>query len=317
MTIIIITLTILIVAVLTISYITYRFAFYNPTNKKNALLELPDNSQYTEFKDETDRLVKIMQETPYEVVEITSRDGLKLKAKYYHYFDGAPLHIQFHGYKGSAFRDFCGNAYLAEKLKFNALIVDQRGHGESDGNTICFGIKERFDVLDWIGYALYRFGDDISIILSGVSMGSATVLMASNLDLPHNIKGIVTDCPFSTPFDIINTVCERDVGVSPKLAFPFLMLGAGLFAKINLKSVSAVECVKDAKVPILIIHGEDDRFVPCEMSREICNANPELVRLETFADAGHGLSYMKDTERYHDILKEFLSYCHNRSKPTA
>lgn len=301
---------------LTISYITYRLAFYNPTNKKNVLLELPNNSQYNGFKKETDRLVKMMQETPYEVVEITSHDGLKLKAKYYHYFDDAPLHIQFHGYKGSAFRDFCGNAYLAEKLRFNALIVDQRGHGESEGNTICFGIKERFDVLSWIGYSLYRFGEDISIILSGVSMGSATVLMSSNLELPQNVKGIVADCPFSTPFDIINTVCERDMHISPKLAFPFLMLGARLFAKINLKSVSAVECVKNSNIPILIIHGEDDRFVPCEMSKEIYNANPDIVKLETFAGAGHGLSYMCDTERYKTILEEFLNYCHNRSKPT-
>ncbi len=309
-------LLILAIIVLTISYITYRLAFHNPTNKKNALFELPDNSQYSEFKEKTNELVKIMRETPYEIVEITSHDGLKLKAKYYHYFDDAPLHIQFHGYKGSAFRDFCGNAYLAEKLRFNALIVDQRGHGESDGNTICFGIKERFDVLSWIGYALYRFGDDISIILSGVSMGSATVLMSSNLELPHNVKGIVADCPFSTPFDIINTVCERDMGISSKLAYPFLMLGARLFAKINLKSVSAVECVKDSKVPILIIHGEDDRFVPCEMSKEIYKANREFVKLETFADAGHGLSYMCDTERYKTILEEFLNYCHNRGKPT-
>lgn len=315
MTVIII-LIILAVIILAVSYVTYRLAFYNPTSKKNTLFELPDNSQYNEFKEQTNSLVKIMQETPYEVVEITSYDGLKLKAKYYHYFDNAPLHIQFHGYKGSACRDFCGNAYLAEKLRFNALIVDQRGHGESDGNNICFGIKERFDVLSWIGYSLYRFGDDISIVLSGVSMGSATVLMSSNLDLPRNVKGIVADCPYSTPFDIINTVCKRDMGISPKLAFPFLMLGARLFANINLKSVSAVECVKEAQVPILIIHGEDDRFVPCEMSREIYNANPDIVKLETFSGAGHGLSYMKDTERYYSILKEFLNYCHNKNKPT-
>lgn len=311
---ILIILTIIIAVAVSLSFITFTLAFYNPTKHKSKLFELPDNSQYNEFKEQMNELVKIMRETPYETVEITSYDGLKLKAKYYHYFDDAPLHIQFHGYKGSAFRDFCGNAVLAEKLRFNALIVDQRGHGESDGNTICFGIKERYDVLSWIGFALDRFGGDLSIILSGVSMGSATVLMASNLELPKNVKGIVTDCPFSTPFDIINTVCKRDFGIHPKLLYPFLMLGATLFGKMNLKSVSAVDCVKNAKVPILIIHGENDRFVPCEMSKEIYNANPNLVKLETFADAGHGLSFMKDTERYYNVLKDFLDFCHNRTK---
>lgn len=303
--------------ILAISYITYRMAFYNPTKEKSNLFKLPDDSQYDEFRDEMNSLVKTMQETPFEVVETTSYDGLKLFARYYHYKDNAPLHIQFHGYKGSAFRDFCGNAVLADKLGFNALIVDQRGHGNSDGNTICFGIKERYDVLSWIGFALDRFGGDLSIILSGVSMGSATVLMASNLDLPKNVKGIVTDCPFSSPFDIINTVCKRDVGISPKLAYPFLMLGASLFAGINLKSVTATKCVEEANVPILIIHGEDDRFVPCEMSREIYNVNPNIVKLETFTDAGHGLSFMKDTKRYEEVLNEFLNYCHNINKPTV
>jgi len=315
MPVLIILLTIIVI-VISISYITFRLTFYNPTKCKSKLFELPDNSQYNEFKKETEELVEIMKETPYETVEITSYDGLKLKAKYYHYFDDAPLHIQFHGYKGSAFRDFCGNAYLAEKLRFNALIVDQRGHGESGGNTICFGIKERFDVISWIGYSLYRFGDDISIILSGVSMGSATVLMASNLELPKNVKGIVADCPFSTPFDIINTVCNRDYGISPKLIYPFLMLGAAIFGRMNLKSSSAVEAVKNTNVPILIIHGEDDRFVPCEMSKKIQAANPQLIKLETFTDAGHGLSYMKDTERYYKVLKDFLDFCHNRTKST-
>ena len=303
--------------ILAVSYITYLKAFHNPPKEKSNLLKLPDNSQYDEFREETNALVDIMHKTPFETVEITSYDRLKLFARYYHYKDGGPLHIQFHGYKGSAFRDFCGNAVLAEKLGFNALIVDQRGHGNSDGNTICFGIKERFDVLSWIGFALDRFGDDLSIILSGVSMGSATVLMASDLELPKNVKGIVTDCPFSSPFDIINTVCQRDVGISPKLAYPFLMLGARLFAGINLKSVTATNCVKNATVPILIIHGEDDRFVPREMSREIYNANPQLVKLETFAGAGHGLSFMKNTERYEKLLGEFLNYCHNRNKPTV
>ncbi len=60
----------------------------------------------------------------------------------------------------------------------NVLMIEERAHLESEGHTITFGIKERYDALDWIRYALQRFGEDTRIILVGISMGAATVLMA-------------------------------------------------------------------------------------------------------------------------------------------
>lgn len=149
-----------------------------------------------------------MDELTFESVFITSFDGVKLYARYYHVRDGAPLQIQFHGYRGSALLDFCGGNKLAREIGHNTLVVDQRAHGKSGGNTITFGINERYDCLSCINYAVERSGKETPIFLSGVSMDAATVLMASELNLPDNVIGIIADSPYSSPEEIIRKVCR-------------------------------------------------------------------------------------------------------------
>ena len=87
-----------------------------------------------------------------------------------------------------------------------------------------------------------------------------------------------------------------------RLIWPFVRLGALLFGRFVPEEGDAVRAVGRARVPILIVHGEDDRFVPCAMSEAIRDANPTLVRRHTFPGAGHGLSYVRDTARYEALL---------------
>lgn len=286
----------------------FRTAFYSPPGNRDKALILPDGEQYAPYLEQTSSMIKDMEELPWEEVCITSFDGTELFGRYFHTADGAPLQIQFHGYRGSAFRDFCGGNRLARKLGQNTLLVDQRAHGRSGGRVITFGIKERYDCLCWANYARERFGAETPVILAGVSMGGATVLMASELKLPDNVVGIIADCPYSSPADIIRKVCG-DMGLPPKLAFPFVRLCARLFGRFDLTFASAVEAVRNTKLPILIFHGEDDRFVPCEMSGEIAGAGGSKVIRATFPGAGHGLCYMLDTERYEALTREFVGKC--------
>ena len=194
------------------------------------------------------------------------------RQRYYHVRDGAPLQIQFHGYRGAALRDFCGGNKLARESGQNTLVVDQRAHGKSGGNTITFGIRERLDCLSWVKYANQRFSSGTPIFLSGVSMGATTVLMASELKLPANVMGIIADCPYSSPEVIIRKVCREDMHLPPALTMPLIRLGARLFGHFVLNESSAVQAVGNKNIPILLLHGEDDRFVPCDMSREIFDA---------------------------------------------
>ena len=299
----------LIVFLLAISYLAYRKAFYVPKNIKENICAIPSGEQYDRVKDRILSLLKEMDTLTYESISITAFDGVILYARYYHVRNDAPLQIQFHGYRGSAFRDFCGGHKLAREAGYNILLVDQRAHGKSGGNTITFGIKERYDCLSWVNYALERFGKETPIILSGVSMGAATVLMASELNLPDHVIGIIADSPYSSPDEIIRKVCREDMGLPPAIAMFFIRLGAGIFGHFDLKSADAVNAVCHTKIPILLLHGESDRFVPCDMSKEIAeNASGRIIR-ETFPGAGHGISYIVDPDRYSIIVNRFTEEC--------
>ena len=138
-------------------------------------------------------LIDRMAALAYEQVFTTSFDGLTLAGRYYEVKAGAPLAICFHGYRGSAVRDFCGGAIICMEAGYNTLVIDERGHGKSRGHTVSFGVKEKYDVISWIDYANRRFGKEQKIVLCGISMGASTVLMASALPLPENVVGITAD----------------------------------------------------------------------------------------------------------------------------
>ncbi len=288
-----------------VSYFTFHIVFRAPKRVLDTNITMPKGKQYEKQRPGISKSVDQMLARPFEPVTITTYDGKKLYARYYHVADNAPLQIFFHGYKSYAVLDCCGGSLLAQKLGHNALVVDQRAHGQSEGNTITFGIKERRDCLCWINYALSRFGEDTQIILSGLSMGAATVLMAADLNLPANVIGIIADCPFSAPKAIIQKVC-KDMHLPATLLYPFIKLGAKAFGGFDLEESCALSSVANANIPILLLHGEADHFVPCEMSRAIYSACSSTAFLETFPDAGHGLSYITGIEKYENITNDFI-----------
>lgn len=298
----------LLILAITTAYICYRISFYAPkrVTDKDVKVQLPEGGLYDTLRVDIQKSVDRMLAREYEPVWITTFDGHKLFARYYHVADNAPLQIQFHGYKSSAVLDFSGGSYLAKMLGQNALVVDQRSHGLSEGTSITFGIKERKDVLCWIDYANKRFGTDTKIVLAGLSMGAATVLMTADLALPENVVGIFADCPYSSPKEIIKKVCRTDMHMPANLLYPFVKLGAKLFAGFDLEETSAASAVAKARIPILIIHGDGDDFVPCDMSRQIQASNPEKVSLVTIPDAGHGLAYMMGPKKYEEAAIAFL-----------
>ena len=153
-----------------------------------------------------------------------------------------------------------------------------------------------------------RFGKDVPIILSGLSMGAATVLMATDLDLPPNVKGIIADCPYSSPKEIIMKVAKQR-HFPPKLMFPFVWLGGFLFGHFNLLESSAIEAIKTCNIPILILHGDCDELVPHEMSKQMQASGAKDITLETFEGAGHGLSYIIIPDKYEKAILEFTKRC--------
>ena len=209
-----------------------------------------------------------------EKVKLTSFDGLELAALYLPVERPRGTVIAFHGYRSLATIDFALEVEFLHRLGYDVVLPYQRSHGESQGKYITYGVKERFDCQSWARYAARRWGDR-SLFLMGISMGAATVLMASGLELPPNTRGIVADCGFTTPWDIMAHVARRDY-----------------------------------KLPrALFLHGEKDDFVPVSMTEENYHAcaSPKALRLVPGAE--HAQSFGVDTPGCEETIQRFLEGC--------
>ena len=290
-----------------ISYLCFRMAFYSPDRPTvpSDAIDIPEGAAYEEFREDMEKWARDLRAMPHEEMSITSFDGLTLRGKFYEYAPNAPIELMFHGYRGTAERDLSGGVARCFQLGRSALLVDQRGCSDSEGNVISFGINEHRDCLAWLDFAIQRFGKDVKIILTGISMGASTVLMVSDQALPPNVLGILADCGFSSAKDIIKKVI-RQMGLPAEVGYPFVKLGAKLFGHFDLEAHSAVEAVKNATVPVIFFHGDGDDYVPCEMSRinyEACTSKKKLVIIPR---AGHGLSYPVAPDIYLNALREFF-----------
>lgn len=245
----------------------------------------------------------------YEMQTVTTDDGLKLVARYFTAEKPSDNTVIFiHGYRASSngYKDFAELYSYYEKNNFNILLLSLRGHGDSEGKYVGFGILDRNDILKWI-YALRAKNPNVNIYLHGLSMGGTAVMMCSSLNLPENVKGIVEDSGFTRPWDIFSEQCKRFMRIP---TFPLLNIAemwTKALAKYDFKSVSAADSVKQSKVPILFIHGGDDKFVPSYMSKvcyDACTAPKELLIIE---GAGHVMSYFTDPVRYEAALNKFYN----------
>ena len=287
-------------SIIVMIYIIYRLSFYYNNDPSIEFLETEPVKPYREL---IIQYIKDAAALPYEKVWTKSFDGLNLCARLYVNDPKAPFDILFHGYKSGSIKDFSGGINLSLKNGHNVLLVDQRAHGDSEGNIISFGINERFDVVSWVNYLIDRFGNEILIGLYGISMGAATVIMASELDLPKNVKLVVADCPFSSAEDIIIKVTS-ETKCPLFLLKMFLPMSAKILGKFNIHASSAVKAAKNAKVPILLIHGKGDDLVPFSMSEKI-KGNNDKVEFHPFDCNVHGLSYIFETEKYEQLVKDF------------
>ncbi len=265
----------------------------NPSN--------PWGAYYSRIQNGVDWLY---QQKP-ELVEIRSYDGLRLCGYFLPANNAHTTILLMHGYRSRELYDFsCIYQYYHEH-GYNLLIPWQRAHGRSEGHFICFGVKERFDCLKWIEYINNRFGMQQDIIMEGMSMGASTVLMAAGLPLPENVRGVIADCGFTSPYEIMaNTMQRWKIPVHPYLDMMTWIIR--FFPGIDLHT-STEDALRFCRIPLLLIHGTADRIVPPEMSQRNFNACAGEKELLLVDGAGHGFSYLVNEELCSLALERFLT----------
>ena len=289
-----------------ILYGCFLLTFYSFKRRETGVDEypLPKGAVYEPFYPAMIGWMKETRQMASEDFSIRSHDGLTLRGKYYEHTKNSPIEIMFPGYRGTAERDLCGAAQRCHKLGHSAFIVDQRAGGRSDGHVISFGINESKDCLAWVDFVIEYFGPDVKIILTGISMGAATVMLAAGHLLPKNVIGVLADCGYSSASDIIKKVIG-DLHLPSSIVYPLVRWAGKIYGGFDVEKSDVLSSVKKATVPIIFIHGESDDFIPHEMSKllyENCNTKKCFLSVP---GAGHGLAYPMDPDDYIAKVQKF------------
>ena len=285
--------------------LVFKFIFSKPSRSTKIPSYYVDTPHYKVSREG----MKILKTLPSEDKYITSRDGHKLHA--YMFQADKPSKkfiIGIHGYRSYSRPEYAPYTEFYRKEGFNMFLPDDRAHAPSEGDYVGFGVLDRLDCVDWAKYVVETYGDDVEILLHGVSMGAATVLAASGEeDLPPQVKGIISDCGFTSAFEVLKFQLKNMAHLpSSDKVLPKVEKICSEKAGFNFHEYSAIEQIKKAKVPVLFVQGEKDNMVPAHMAKDLYEVCPTKKKLLMVKEAGHGESIAFAPEEYYQDIKEMF-----------
>ncbi len=271
--------------------------------------EMADEATWAEYKKMITPAKEWLMAQPLQHINIKARDGISLSGHYLACSNpGKNLVICLHGYTSNGLSNYCAISKYYQDMGFDLLITDHRAHGQSEGDYAGFGILDRFDCLKWIEYAIERFGSDVKILLHGISMGASTALMTLGFEnLPQNVIGAVSDCAFTSPYDVFSHIVKRDYHLPSFPIMNFCDMLCSKKAGYKFRDYSTLTALQNTDRPVLLIHGENDNFVPTWMTEknyEVCASPKEKLLVK---NAGHGASYYENKEEYENAVTAFVT----------
>lgn len=213
--------------------------------------------------------------------------------------------IVVHGFTNDK-EDMKPYAWMFHELGYNVLMPDNMSHGDSQGQIIGYGWNDRLNIIKWAEILVER-NSDSQITLFGVSMGAATVMMASGEEsLPSQVVNIIEDCGYSSVWDELKYQAKEMYNLP---AFPILYEVSAiskLRAGFSYGQASSVKQLKNNTRPVLFIHGSDDTFVPTSMVYKNYQATQGEKELYIVKGAGHAKSFETDPQAYIEKISTFL-----------
>ena len=255
-----------------------------------------------------DEGMKYMETLPHEDVFINSHDGLRLHATYFPADENPKKFVVgIHGFQSHAWNEYAPHIAFYRSLGYSMILPDDRAHGYSEGRYITMGVKDRFDCVNWAKYIVDRFGNDVEILLHGVSMGGATVLSASaEKDLPKQVIGVISDCGFTCVEDAFAYQMKSMYHTSSKFPVKVCKWFAKHKAGFDFNDGRPIDRVKHSRVPILIVQGAVDPIVPPYMAKELYEACTSEKKLLMVEGASHAESIAIDEDGYHNAIHELF-----------
>lgn len=258
-----------------------------------------------DFANELKKNALKLEKYETKLVEIEADDSVKLVGHWRTCENPKRVIIAMHGWRSSWSSDFGCVADFWHENNCNVLFAEQRAQNNSEGEYMGFGLLERYDCFQWIKWVNETTGGKLPIYLCGVSMGATTVLMASGLELPENVRGIVADSGFTSPHAIWKHVMNKNLHMSYGLHGAIANDMCRKRINMGAKDYSTLDAMENCKVPVLFVHGTEDHFVPVEMTYENYKACAAPKQILIVPGADHCMNYFMNKETYEKAIKDF------------
>lgn len=293
-----------------ISYIVNLKTFGRNVHKDNAKISPsleylmgPDFLGYVKDRNAHRALLKKL---PFEQLYLKAEDGISLAGYYYvNPSNIGRTAVLIHGHSSNGYEGYASVGLKYIHHGYNVLLMDNRACGSSEGKWCTFGIMESRDTLRWVKYLAKENPDD-KIIIHGTSLGGASACMMSDMDLPEQVKAIVSDCAFANIRQQLEYIIPQIMHVRIKLTLLQVLAMFHHETGLSVDAQSPLESVKHAKVPMLFIHGEEDRYVLKENALKLYDACGNEKQLLLIPGAGHAASHYIGKDQYETALFQFL-----------
>lgn len=308
--------------------IVILFSFSSCVSISNTVVERALNRQYyddgSNLINRDTFMASVESSTSQEVVEkhkqeflstvseieqwtITANDGVSLVADFYPNHDSHLYLITAHGLLNEGTQMLNHASYFADWERWNFLTPDCRAHGKSGGKYLCLGYLDRYDYLKWIDKVI-EYDEKAQIVLLGQSFGSSTMLMVSSSEnLPSNVKCVISDCGYSSAYKVGQSLLNTN---HLDILLPSLDLidySVRHIAGFSLKEASPCDVLCNCKIPVLFIHGSDDKLINPSMTYENAKALKDTpYEILIVQSAGHGQSLFTDPQLYSTTVKNFV-----------
>jgi uncharacterized protein len=234
----------------------------------------------------------------WEAAQVTAADGAVLKAWLFTPLkpNGSAVTL-LHGV-GDTRIGMLSHATFLLRNGFTVLVPDIRGHGESGGQIVTYGVKEAEDLRAWLDWLLRGHGIERLYGL-GQSMGAAILL--ESLRTEHRFRAVVADSPFATFEEISYDRLGQVSGMPEQLFWPMVHAGfvyARVRFGVDLRNASPEEAIRHTSTPVLLIHGAQDTSIPPRHSEELHAANPAMAQLWLVPGAEHVASLSVEHDLY-------------------
>jgi len=291
-----------VIIIILLSYFVFKKVFYVRKRRKY----FDEEYLRARFKvNDYENAINWLEKQEIEDVSITSFDGLKLCARYIKRKpSNNKIVILVHGYRSNSNRMLELAKMYYEKFNCDVLLIDLRAHGLSEGKYIGMGTVDSKDLIGWINYLNLK--GNSQIILHGFSMGAATIMSISDLNL-KNLSLIVEDCGFASAKEELFYKMKQEVFIPAWILYPLVSLFCKIKIGFYLKECDPIDHVKNSIYPMLFIHGNDDTFVPVKFAYELYNVCPSPKDILIVDKAAHTLAYRVNSKAYEEKISDSIN----------